>query len=62
MAQPTSLNPTEAAAHLGVHEQTIRRWAREGKLRGRLTPGGHWRFSEADLDACMTSPEPETAA
>jgi excisionase family DNA binding protein len=39
-----------AAAHLGVHPTTLRRWADAGELAVLLTPGGHRRFSRADLD------------
>jgi excisionase family DNA binding protein len=44
-----SLKP--AAAHLGVHPTTLRRWADAGEIPVVLTPGGHRRFAVADLDA-----------
>lgn len=47
------LSPRQAAAHLGVHEDTLKRWANEGKVRGWRTPGGQWRFRQADLDALL---------
>jgi excisionase family DNA binding protein len=34
---------------LGVHTATIARWAREGKLTPLRTPGGHRRYSRADI-------------
>ena len=51
MNETTWLRTPEAAAYLGVHEETIRRWAREGvipaaKLGNR---GGFW-FKREDLD------------
>lgn len=43
------LNTSEAAEFLGVHPTTIRRWSDQGKLPAMITPGGHRRFSIADL-------------
>jgi excisionase family DNA binding protein len=43
-----------AAAYLGVHPNTIQRWAQLGTLKGfrdRLHVGGPWRFIQGDLDA-----------
>jgi excisionase family DNA binding protein len=60
------LSPSEAADRLGVHAHTLKRWARDGKIRGFRTPGGHWRFRQADLDEFVASrvrePEREPAA
>jgi excisionase family DNA binding protein len=39
----------EAAQRLGVHIATLRRWADNGEIAYTLTPGGHRRFSKADL-------------
>lgn len=41
---------TEAAAYLGVHPDTLRRWEKAGKIRVYRTPGGERRFERADLD------------
>lgn len=61
------LSPSEAAEFLGVHEATVKRWAKDGKLRGIRTPGGWWKFSEADLEAFLATlanvaAEPDKAA
>ena len=40
----------DAAQRLGVHETTLRIWADMGEIRVMVTPGGHRRFSVADLD------------
>jgi len=40
----------EAAKRLGVHVTTLRRWADAGAIPVMLTPGGHRRFAESDLD------------
>ncbi len=44
------LTPKEAAAQLGVAPVTIRLWAQENKLPFTLTPGGHRRFRQEDID------------
>ncbi len=44
----------QAGAYVGVHEDTIKRWAADGKVRAFRTPGKWWRFSQADLDAFLT--------
>ncbi len=41
----------DAARRLGVSEETIKRWARSGKLDGRKVVSQQWVFAEADLDA-----------
>lgn len=43
-----SLGP--ASTLLGVDPDTLRRWADAGRVRSFSTPGGHRRFSRADLD------------
>jgi excisionase family DNA binding protein len=44
--------PLSAAAdRLNVHPTTLRRWADQGDIPVMLTPGGHRRFSAADLEA-----------
>lgn len=43
-----SLGP--ASSMLGVDPDTLRRWADAGRVRSFATPGGHRRFSRADLD------------
>jgi excisionase family DNA binding protein len=57
-------SPTAAAQYLGVHLSTLKRWAREGRVAGFRTPGGHWKFSKADLDAFLAAgrTEPENVA
>ena len=43
------LTPAQVAEIWGVDPKTVGRWARAGKLTSILTPGGHRRFSEADV-------------
>jgi excisionase family DNA binding protein len=50
-----------------VHEQTVRRWLREGSLRGRSFGGKTgWRVRESDLRAFLNiepeKPRPRNAA
>lgn len=40
---------SKAAARLGVHPTTLRRWADQGEIPVMLTPGGHRRFAVTDL-------------
>ena len=64
------LTVTAAAKHLGRSESTVRRWLRDGRLRGRKDehggPGGTWYVDTetceqlaaelaTDLDATMTA-------
>jgi excisionase family DNA binding protein len=43
------LTLSEAAKQLGVHTTTLRRWADNGDITVLTTPGGHRRFSAADV-------------
>ena len=45
------VSSTQAAAILGVHVASIKRWADQGRLRCIKTPGGHRRFLRADVEA-----------
>ena len=38
-----------AAAYLGVHPETVRLWARKGRIP-RVKVGRWWRFRKADLE------------
>ena len=40
----TIISTTEAAQRFGVDAATIRRWATDGKIPARKTPGGVWRI------------------
>lgn len=39
----------EASQIIGVSEVTLRQWTNEGKIRAFTTPGGHRRYSKAEL-------------
>src|SRR5437773_11455876 len=49
MSLPTWLSLEAAAKRLSVHPATLREWADKGQIRTFRTPGGHRRFSEADV-------------
>jgi len=49
LEQETFLNISEASRTLGVSEASLRQWTDEGKIKAFITPGGHRRYSRADL-------------
>lgn len=51
-----SLGP--ASRLVGVDPDTLRRWADAGRVRAFSTPGGHRRFSRADLDQVVAGRQP----
>lgn len=55
MSQEPLISISEASHILGVSEAALRQWTDEGKLRAFITPGGHRRYSKADLKKFMNS-------
>ena len=55
MEQETFLNISEASRMLGVSEASLRQWTDEGKIKAFITPGGHRRYSRADLKKFVSS-------
>lgn len=56
------LTPSQAAeyltaAGLPITDDTVRRWAREGKVRVLKLPGGQYRIHRDDLDALLVTSE-----
>lgn len=49
------LTTSEVAAYYDVDRRTVTRWADSGKLPARRTPGGHRRFSSADVELATFS-------
>ncbi len=58
MQQEAFLNISEASRILGVSEAALRQWTDEGKIKAFVTPGGHRRYSRADLKR-FTSAHPK---
>lgn len=50
LQQETWLDLSEAAAYLGVHFTTLRRWADAGQIPYLRTPGGRRRFAMKELE------------
>lgn len=47
------LSLKQAADQLGIHPTTLRRWADNGDIPVYVTPGGHRRFLEGDVQAVL---------
>ena len=45
-----SLTVRQAAARVGVSTETVKRWARSGRVDARKNTSGNWVFAEADID------------
>lgn len=45
----------EAAALVGVHVDTLKRWEKAGRISSFRTPLGHRRYNRADVEALLTS-------
>jgi excisionase family DNA binding protein len=55
LGQEEIVSISEASHTLGVNEATLRQWTDEGKLKAFITPGGHRRYSRADLKKFTSS-------
>jgi len=55
LEQETLVNINEASRILGVSESALRQWTDEGKIKAFVTPGGHRRYSRADLKKFMST-------
>lgn len=54
------ITPEKAADRLSVSPVTIRKWLREGKLRGIKVFGSGWRVREDEIDKFIDQTEEET--
>lgn len=43
------LSSGEVARLFGVNSKTVTRWAKDGKIKFFITPGGHFRFYREDV-------------
>lgn len=55
MAEDTFVSISEASQLLGVSEAALRQWTDEGRVKAFITPGGHRRYSRAELRKFMSS-------
>jgi excisionase family DNA binding protein len=46
---------SEASQTLGISEATLRQWTDEGRIKAFITPGGHRRYSKAELKRFLRS-------
>lgn len=47
------MSPAEVATAWGVDPKTVTRWAKAGKLRSVMTPGGHRRYYESEIRSML---------
>lgn len=47
--------PSEVAALFDVHPETVRRWARTGRLNGIRLPSGRTKYRRSEIDALLES-------
>ena len=50
-----TLTPTDAAAQLGVHRETLRDWLRKGHVPAIRLPSGRYLLRQADVDELRDS-------
>ena len=50
MPDPVTYRVREAASILGVTPQTVRKYARQGKIEYIVTPGGQWVYPKASIN------------
>ena len=58
MASERLLTTGEAAEVLGVSDETLRRWTKDGLVRHVKLPSGRTRYHRSDLLAVLTPVEP----
>jgi DNA binding domain, excisionase family len=60
--RPPLLTTSEVAEECRVDAETVRQWARQGRITAITLPGGHKRFRREDVDALLTPIEPTVGA
>jgi excisionase family DNA binding protein len=55
LSEEPLISISEASQLLGVSEAALRQWTDEGKIKAFITPGGHRRYSKAELKKFMGS-------
>lgn len=62
MQRRPTIGSDEAGEIVGVSRDTIRRWAKAGRVRHVLLPSGRMRFYREDIEALLEPVEPVAAA
>lgn len=55
------LTARQAAARLGVGYSTLKQWIYQGRVRTRVTSGGHHRIAESEVDRLLAPSAPRSA-
>jgi excisionase family DNA binding protein len=55
IAAKNLLSTRDAAARVGVHERTLRRYIACGQIACRRLPGGHYRIAPEEIDSFLRS-------
>jgi len=50
------ITPREAARRMGISYPSLKQWIYAGKLKSILTPGGHHRIPEMEVDRFLNLP------
>jgi excisionase family DNA binding protein len=53
------LTSSEVAVMFAVNPKTVTLWARKGKIPSLTTPGGHYRYHRADVEAALHAEKPK---
>lgn len=54
MEEVPLITTTQVAEHFHVDPSTVRKWVEKGLIKPAMsTPGGHYRFRQADVNALM---------
>ncbi|MCV7255633.1 helix-turn-helix domain-containing protein [Mycobacterium hackensackense] len=54
MPETVLITTSDVSTRFGVSSQSVRRWIAQGKLQpATVTPGGHYRFRLADIEALL---------
>lgn len=56
------LTTSAVALQCGVTPRTVRNWAQAGVLKGKRTPGGHYRFDPNEVGALLREDTTEAVA
>jgi molybdopterin-binding protein len=52
------ITPRQAAARLGIGYSTLKQWIYQGRVRTRVTSGGHHRIAEAEVERLLAPSTP----